>query len=219
VQKWLNNYDVWVVPMVNPDGTNRVFSDDSMWRKNTEGGYGVDLNRNYPYQWNYCNGSSDDQSADDYHGPSAASEPETVALMGLATKIHPKIGLSYHSYSELVMYPFGCSGENVTGSDAAIYQGVGKQLGAKLVKDSGNGTYDVGTPYDLLYNADGNSMDWMYVANKTMEFAVEINGAAEGFQPSYAQWRDKTVQAQRAGWQFLLDSMDGPSLNGTSSNF
>jgi hypothetical protein len=212
-QTWLNRYDVWVVPVVNPDGTNTVFTSDNMWRKNMEGGYGVDLNRNYPYQWNYCEGSSSDTSAEDYRGPSAASEPETQALMSLVTKIHPKMGMSYHSYSELVMYPYGCRPETIPSADSALYQSVGQQLGAKLVTDDGSGTYQVGTPYELLYNADGNSMDWMYMTEGTMEFSVEVNGTDAGFQPPYAQWRDKTVQGQRAGWQFLLDSMSGPGLS------
>ena len=54
-----------------------------MWRKNRRGGYGVDLNRNYSFNWNSCGGSSGNKRSDTYRGPSAASEPETKALMKL----------------------------------------------------------------------------------------------------------------------------------------
>ena len=40
-----------------------------------------------------------------------ASEPETRALMGLVANIKPVFDISYHSYSELVLYPYGCQGQ------------------------------------------------------------------------------------------------------------
>lgn len=212
VQKWLNQYEVWVVPMMNPDGNAKVWNSDSMWRKNAKGGYGVDVNRNYPYAWNTCNGSSGSKSSDTYRGESPGSELETKAIMALASRIHPMLAVSYHSFSEIVIYPFGCSPKKISGTDAATYLGVAKELGKSLVRDSGNGTYTPGTSYELLYNVDGGSVDWMYDKEKTMAFVVEMNADAQGFQPSYAQWRDRTVQKQRPGWQYILDRMSGPGL-------
>ena len=83
---------------------------------------------------------------------------------------------------------------------------------AKLVRDTGNGTYDPGTSYELLYNVDGGSIDWMYGTERIMAFVIEMNGDNLGFQPSFATWRDKTVEKQRAGWQYILDRMEGPGL-------
>ncbi len=212
VTKWMNQYDIWVVPMLNPDGNNKVWNSSSMWRKNNRGGYGVDPNRNYTYEWNSCNGSSGSQSSETYRGPSAGSEPESQALMNLATRIKPMFNISYHSYSEIVIYPYGCSPKHIPAPDQAIYEGVGKELAAKLVRDSGSGSYDPGTAYELLYDVDGGSIDWMYASEKVMSFVIEMNGDAEGFQPSYAAWRDKTVQRQRLGWQYILDRMEGPGI-------
>lgn len=211
VKKWLTRYNIWVVPMVNPDGNNKVWTENTMWRKNTQGGHGVDVNRNYPYDWNACGGSSGSKSSEIYRGPSPGSEPETQALLNLVTKTRPKFNISYHSYSELVIYPFGCDPKKVPAGDAAVYYKVGQELGSKLVKDSGRGTYKVGTSYELLYNVDGGSIDWMYTAAKTMSFVIEVNSTSAGFQPPYSL-RDSTVVKQRPGWQFLLESMEGPKL-------
>ena len=58
ITNWVNSYEIWVIPMFNVDGNNKMWTVDSWWRKNARGGYGVDLNRNYPTGWNKCNGSS-----------------------------------------------------------------------------------------------------------------------------------------------------------------
>ena len=59
VTAWVDNTEIWVIPMFNLDGNNKMWTEDSMWRKNTRDGHGVDINRNYPTGWNSCNGSSD----------------------------------------------------------------------------------------------------------------------------------------------------------------
>jgi len=212
VQEWLNHYSIWVVPMVNPDGNNKVWNGNSMWRKNTSGGSGVDVNRNYPYAWNSCNGSSGNPSSLTYRGPSAGSELEGKALTQLTARIQPKFNISYHSFSELVIYPFGCSPKKIPSPDREIYEKYGKALAATLVSDSGSGSYNPGTSYELLYNVDGGSIDWMYASEKVMSFVIEMNSDAQGFQPSYAKWRNKTVERQRAGWQYLLEQMKGPGI-------
>jgi carboxypeptidase T len=83
VKDWVDNNQIWVIPMFNVDGNNKMWNDDSFWRKNTRGGYGVDLNRNYPEGWNSCNGSSGSQSSQTYRGPNPASEPETKGNDGI----------------------------------------------------------------------------------------------------------------------------------------
>ncbi|MCB9253278.1 MAG: zinc carboxypeptidase [Bdellovibrionaceae bacterium] len=211
VQKWLTENEVWVVPMVNPDGNAKVWNSSSMWRKNTRGGYGVDVNRNYPQDWNTCNGSSGNQNNETYRGPSAGSEPETRALMDLAARIKPKFNISYHSFSEIVIFPYGCSPKRVPSPDRQMYEQIGRELAGLLQRDSGQGTYTAGTSYDLLYNVDGGSLDWMYAQHKIISFVIEVNSNSQGFQPSF-QWQESTVKRQRKGWQYILDKMDGPAL-------
>jgi len=194
--------NVVLVPMLNVDGNNRVWNDDSMWRKNAhaEGSsvYGVDINRNYPYNWNACDGSSGSKDDQDYRGASAASEPETRALMMLADRIHPMASLSYHSYSELVLYPFGCSGQLT--SENALIESLGKKMASLLPSDGGRGTYTPGTPWQILYAVDGDSMGYLYATFGALAYTFEVN---QDFQPSYAI-RQATVEKHRAAWQYFL---------------
>jgi protein MpaA len=78
---------LWIIPEVNPDG---VAADT---RQNA---HGVDLNRNFPYRWQY---SSDPTF---YSGPRPASEPETRALMRFVGRIHPAVTITYHQHMDLV---------------------------------------------------------------------------------------------------------------------
>lgn len=207
VKHWVDSNEIYVLPMLNVDGNNKVWSGSSMWRKNTRNGYGVDLNRNYPFSWGACNGSSRSTYSDTYRGPEAGSEPETQALMNLVKEIRPVFDISYHSYSELVLYPYGC---NPNKADETVVK-VGKKLGQLL-------NYTAGTPWELLYNADGGDIDWMYAEYQVLSYVLELNSRSEGFQPSYSKWRQKTVERNRPAWQYLLDRIDQAGFRGRIEN-
>lgn len=72
--------DIWVVPLMNPDGVHRHT------RRNA---HGVDLNRNFPVDWIHQGGSY-------YSGPQPASEPETQAMMAFLDEIRPNYVVSFH---------------------------------------------------------------------------------------------------------------------------
>lgn len=211
VKKWVDEHEIWVLPMVNPDGNHRVWTQYNMWRKNTRDDKGVDINRNYPYAWGTCNGSSDNPSLDTYRGTGPGSEPETQAVMNLVASIKPVFNISYHTFSELVLYPYGCRGQRVDNTE--VVEGIGSELAAKLVRDSGNGTYTPGTPWELLYAVDGSDVDWMYHEYGVIPYVIEVNAVAQGFQPDY-KWRDPTVEKMRAGWQFLLNKLSTQGVRG-----
>jgi hypothetical protein len=199
----LDGWNIWVLPMLNVDGTNIVFTKDNFWRKNaaSSGGtvYGTDINRNYPYRWADCNGSSTSRSAEDYHGTAAGSEPETHALMNLWEMAHPTASLSYHSYSELVLYPFGCDGA-LTGENA-LEEKIGNELAALLPNDTGTDHYEPGAPWKILYAVDGDSMDYVFAQYGALTYTFEVN---EEFQPPYTM-RQPTLDKHRKAWKYLLD--------------
>ncbi len=209
VTSWVDNTEIWIIPMFNVDGNNKVWEGSSMWRKNTRGGFGVDINRNYPYGWDSCKGSSSNKGAQDYRGEAPGSEPETQAMMNLVAEIKPVMNISYHSYSEIVIYPYGCR-PNRTPAEEAV-ETIGAEIGKLL-------DYKPGTAWELLYNADGGDIDWMYTAHQVIPFVIEVNSTWAGFQPSYAKWRDKTVLRNRPGWMHILKRLDGPSLQGIVKN-
>ncbi|MDP3845633.1 MAG: M14 family zinc carboxypeptidase [Pseudomonas sp.] len=128
----LDNHEVHILLMANPDGRKKAEAGLS-WRKNANQSYcgatsnsrGADLNRNFTFGWNSTNGqgSSDSQCNDTYRGPSAGSEPEIQALENYVRSLWPDrrgptpndaapsdtsgIHLDIHSYSELVLWPWG----------------------------------------------------------------------------------------------------------------
>lgn len=205
VTNWVNNTEIWVIPMFNLDGNNKMWNENSMWRKNTRNGHGVDINRNYPTGWNSCKGSSGSTGAQDYRGTGPASEPETQAMMNFVAEIKPVFNISYHSYSEIVIYPFGCR-PHKTPTDEAV-ESIGAEIGKKI-------DYKPGTAWELLYNADGGDIDWMYQEHQVIPYVIEVNSTMAGFHPSYTKWRDKTVLRNRPGWMHLLNKLQGPSLQG-----
>ncbi|WP_409497055.1 M14 family zinc carboxypeptidase [Amycolatopsis sp. cmx-11-12] len=102
-----DNLDVFVVPMVNPDGRDIVLSAENlrMWRGNSRR---VDLNRNYDFLFDSGIGTSTDPASDVYRGPHAFSEPETRNIRWLLdTFPHITAVLDLHSFSELILYPWG----------------------------------------------------------------------------------------------------------------
>lgn len=201
-----SRWNIWIVPMLNVDGSDIVWSKDNFWRKNarSQGSrvFGVDINRNYGFTWNACRGSSGFTGGQDYRGPSANSEPETQSLIGLAQIIRPVAYLSYHSFSEMVLYPYGCRGV-LTGENELISR-IANEVAQRLPSDSGRGTYTAGTPWQLLYAADGDSMSYMHGEFGAVAFTFEINQA---FQPSY-NIRNATVEKHRNAWVYLLQRFD-----------
>ncbi len=212
VTHWVDQNEIYAVPMVNPDGNNIVWTNNNWWRKNFSKGYGVDINRNYPYMWGQCRGSSGNKSADDYRGPSAGSENETNAVVELIKNIRPVASLSLHSYSELVLYPLSCQGQKSAHHE--FFKRVGGDLAKQIPVDGGGDTYTHGTPWEILYSVDGGDIDWLYSDFGVMPFVIEMN---QEFQPSYSQYRDKTVKKLRVAWMTLLDLLDGSGVRGKVS--
>jgi len=86
IKNIVDNTEMYFIPVVNPDGYiyNQTTNPNGggLWRKNRRNNgdntYGVDLNRNYSYNWGYDNtGSSGNTNSDTYRGPSPFSEPES----------------------------------------------------------------------------------------------------------------------------------------------
>jgi predicted deacylase len=76
----IHGVDLWVVPVMNPDG---------LARDTRQNARGVDLNRNFPTHWVHTTGHYGS-------GPRAASEPETRAMMRFLLKVRPDRLVSFH---------------------------------------------------------------------------------------------------------------------------
>jgi len=200
----LDTTEIWVVPIANPDGVDIVQQGGNspiLQRKNAHGsgcstGYnGVDLNRNTSS--GYGTGSSASPCDETYRGTAANSESETKALQGLwkelyADKRGPNMGdaapadtkgvvLSMHSYSNLVLFPWGSTSSQHTGNDAAL-RGMAKDMATIA------GGWGYGQPGEVLYNAGGSTDDWVYDELGVASFVWEIGGSSGtcgGFLPAF----------------------------------
>lgn len=189
------SHDVWVIPVENPDGYQYTFTDDRYWRKNrrpnANGTFGVDPNRNYPAFWGVDDrGSSGVQFAETYRGASAGSEPETQAVMAFHAIHRPVLALSYHSYSGLILYPWGFRSGTLA-PDLARFQALAGTDLAPAIMDAGPeetiDRYHPGPGWNL-YPTNGEYTDWAYRAYGTIAFTVELtsgccaNGLGYGFE-------------------------------------
>lgn len=128
----LDHHETHLMLQTNPDGRKRAET-GLLWRKNTNqnicstraNSRGVDLNRNFTERWNITNGdgSSGNQCSSTYRGPFAGSEPETQAMESYVRRLFPDrrgprdsdaapadtsgIHIDIHSFSELVLWPWG----------------------------------------------------------------------------------------------------------------
>ena len=173
--------EIYVVLCVNPDGYeyNRSIAPGGggLWRKNRRnnggGVFGVDLNRNYPFQWAVA-GSSSNPDSDIYHGPSAASEPETQAIVQLMGQRSFRSALSVHTFSDLWLSPWGYVPQFPPDWDEM------EVIGDLAVTETG---YPHGPASILLYEAAGTTMDHDYGANGTYSWTPEIGSDSDGFWP------------------------------------
>ena len=173
--------DVWVIPVENPDGYQYTFTTDRYWRKNRrlngDGSYGVDPNRNYPAFWGVDDvGSSPNPGTEIYRGRGPASEPETQAIVAFHAAHPPVVAVSYHTYSGLVLYPYGYQAGELP-PDLPLYRALAGTDLAPAVRDGVPGTtlpyYHPGPGWQL-YTTNGEYTDWAYRAHGTIAFTTEL---------------------------------------------
>ncbi len=217
IQDYLKRFELWFVPIVNPDGVS-VFWEKNAWagRKNNRdstepAGWnaqdGVDLNRNYPFRWNsgVPRASSGEPGNVFYRGPAPGSEPETQAIMRLAEEQRFSVALSYHCFATKVLAPYTIEGAINPVPNAAW------RIGAEMA--SAGESYRPEKPYTVarnLYPVDGTDQDWLFNAYGTMAFIVEGAQLHPPFEPAGRQ----TVQGmRRISLRALELYLEGPTVS------
>lgn len=152
------NFDWYFVPVLNVDGYKYTFEKDRLWRKNIKPygrNRGVDLNRNFDSNWNGI-GSSDNSASYDFCGSSAFSEPEADALAKFIQKnaesFKIKTYIALHSFSQLLMFPYGHTTEKVANyEDLKV---ICNKAVASIASVHGK-TYLSGSKYETIYPSSG----------------------------------------------------------------
>lgn len=159
-----NDVRVVVVPELNGCGIAKC-SGSGRVNKN-----GVNLNRNFPYNWGGGESSSTNPSSGDYIGPSAGSEPETQAMQSFVTNIlgGEDIALSIH-YHDNINYVVASSENEQAKKAAAVYSNV-----------MGNMPNRGGQQNGFVVTQAGSFDGWQAATFKKPVLLVEMWGENEG---------------------------------------
>ncbi len=190
-QEWINRFELWFVPVVNPDGLhiawNRAYwsgrknaRDTTAPRRKWNRKDGVDLNRNYPFFWksDLEGASSGKPYSIFYRGPKPGSEPEVRAIMGLAQRQRFVAALSYHCFATKVLVPYTIDGA-VSPIPNPAWR-LGESLAAAGKSHRPVKRY---TAERNLYAVDGTDQDWLFHTFGTMAFIVEGSYLTPDFEP------------------------------------
>ncbi|GHJ47602.1 hypothetical protein Cs7R123_49440 [Catellatospora sp. TT07R-123] len=218
----VDSREIWIVPMVNPDGVTWDFGASNgryrNWRlnrqPNADGSVGTDLNRNWGYQWACCpTGSTDIPGDETYHGTAAFSAPETAAIRDFVTsrvvggKQQIKAHLDIHTYSELVIFPASYSQSplvpGMAADDRAMFQGLARGMADRNGYVPGQSS--------IMYIADGEITDWMWFTQHIASFTFEMYPGTPnpGFYPPASVIPAETAR-NRDALLFLIESADCP---------
>lgn len=204
----LNNRQIWVIPVVNPDGyayNEKIApSGGGLWRKNrrqfNDSTYGVDLNRNYGPQesWDAKNGgSSEDMKTDTYRGTSAFSELETQAIRDFCKQHSFVTAINYHTYGNLLIYPFDHIAREPL--DSTRYRLFAYDVTRGSMYSAGRSIQTVG------YNVRGDADTWLYLpsdkSTQTFACTIEAGTVADGFWAPKARLIPQCAENLRANLQ------------------
>lgn len=176
----VNNTRIVIVPVMNPDGYLHTWSSERYWRKNRRnngGSFGVDLNRNWGYEWG-GQGASTSPSDDTYRGTGPFSEPETQVMRDLAISYGDDLvaHIDYHTYSQLILWPFGyAEGVQTPEPDRTFFDELATAMSDEILDYSGV-FYDPIQSVDL-YPAAGDSSDWFYGELGAKSLTIELRPA------------------------------------------
>ena len=181
IKQIVENLELFLFPLVNPDGRSFVQAPngDVWWRKNKNPNpglphKGVDLNRNYDFLWDSGIGTSTNSATEIYRGKEAASEPETKNVLDLINKYkNINCVLDIHSYSELILYPWGDDENQIEDPDMNFrnpgYDGSRGHSGDSIYKE-------------YIHK---NDLDWYETTGKRIKDSIaSVRGTVYASQPS-----------------------------------
>ncbi|MDZ4752982.1 MAG: M14 family zinc carboxypeptidase [Phycisphaerae bacterium] len=175
IQMLLQQAEILVIPVVNPDGYQYSWDVDRFWRKNRRnngnGTFGVDLNRNWAYEWG-GEGASSNPSSETYRGPFPFSEPETQAMRDFYLA-RPNIisNIDFHSYGQLVLSPWGYT--LAPAPQTLFMEAIGQEM-VDAIFTVNSVQYTAGPVGTTLYLASGSSVDWAYGERGVFSYTIEL---------------------------------------------
>jgi hypothetical protein len=194
----LEKMDVWFVPVVNPDGLDYVFSHNRWWRKNRKqdeanpDSYGVDLNRNYDFDWGKCGQNSTVSSSEVYMGSAPSSEIEVQVMDRFNALLKSQLIISFHSSGDEVLFPYVCrQGGAIT--DQSVYYGLRDRLADEI---------GFGKRYA---SSSGEDFEHYFHRHGSYAFLLEIG---QEFQPSFDVYQTTVLPSVLKTLPFLIAEVE-----------
>ncbi|WML43184.1 M14 family zinc carboxypeptidase [Neobacillus sp. PS3-40] len=198
----LNEVSIWFVPMLNPDGVTiqqnniREFPPDQQnrimfmnegwdhfirWKAN---GLGIDLNRQYPADWEALTDGPNVPSYQFYKGKSPFEAEEVIALSNFVKEIKPLIAVSYHSAGREIYWKYK-NGENFK-RDRRIAKRIAKITGYKLGKP----------PKEAV---GGGFTDWFITTYHRPALTIEISYLVGDRHPPLCVFKEEWKRNKNVG--------------------
>ena len=207
---YVDNNEIWLIPVVNPDGYIQVLYVDNNWRKNlrdtctNNANDGVDLNRNYKKDFATCGGTTNPCDFQTYRGPFAESEPEIVTMTALARFRNLAMSIDYHSSGREVLWGYrnggGCPQVNSSMTGALIQTRNNIQAAAN---------YGQRAP-----SAGGESFEWQFWELGSHAFLLETGTS---FQPAFSAVATELARL-RPTYPVVLDRVESHQVRGNVTN-
>ncbi|XP_062990698.1 carboxypeptidase A1-like [Elgaria multicarinata webbii] len=172
----LDNFDIFLEIITNPDGFAYTHSKNRMWRKTRSPNsgsscIGVDPNRNWDAGFGGA-GSSGNPCTDTYRGAYPNSESEVKSIVDFVQSHgNIKAFISIHSYSQLLLYPYGYTKQPA--ADHEELDAVAKKAVAALASLYGT-KYTYGSIINGIYQASGGTIDWTYNQGIKYSYTFEL---------------------------------------------
>ncbi|MFB7516721.1 M14 family metallopeptidase [Streptomyces sp. NPDC056144] len=215
----VNGREIWIVPDLNPDGGEYDIASGSYrsWRKNRQPNsgssyIGTDMNRNWDYKWGCCGGSSGTKSSETYRGAAPESAPEVKVVADFVRsrvvggKQQITAAIDFHTYSELVLWPFGWTTANTATGMTQDDRDAFATVGGKMAASNG---YTPEQSSDL-YITDGSIDDYLWGTHRIFGYTFEMyptSSGGGGFYPPDEVIERETSRNRDAVLQ-LLENAD-----------
>lgn len=191
--RWIvQNRHVFILPMVNPDGSN------AMGRINA---LTVNVNRNFPATWGTV---ASDQPPLNWGGPYPASEPEAQAVIGVMQRVQPDFVQSTHCCGNLWLHPYGAE-QLGHAPDWPMFTNICRNVFPDLTL--GVERIQCGETWSTIYPASGTTLDEGYAQSGASSWSYEMSGRG-----AIAPWGqpvvDTDVRVQETeSWRGVMHGM------------
>ncbi|KAL9623641.1 MAG: hypothetical protein Q9160_002097 [Pyrenula sp. 1 TL-2023] len=228
-QSFLNQYDFYIFPFVNPDGFVYSQTTDRLWRKNRQPPpaganstcFGRDINRNWEFGWDAnTRGASTNPCSQTYKGEAASDTPENQGLDRFVRKLRDspggiKLFIDWHSYGQYILSPYGYN-ETLYAPELGKWTATAS-LVSETIRDSSSDrtTFTFGPSGATLYTTTGAAPDHVYaVGGADFSYTIEGRDTGDfGFVLPPDQIRG-AAEEQWAGQQVLLSLLDETFFDG-----